>query len=74
MSRRGRCCAMQIPNARSLRAADEHLTEEQGRLLAHIFQARASPNSSHDVRQYPELREAAYRGGGDPDMSNLRNR
>ena len=26
-----------FPNARSLRAADDHLTDEQGRLLAHIF-------------------------------------
>ena len=31
-----------VPNARSLRAADDHLTEEQGRLLAHIFRRELS--------------------------------
>ena len=28
------------PDARSLRAADDHLTDEQGRLLAHIFRRK----------------------------------
>ena len=31
-----------VPNARSLRAADDHLTDEQGRLLAHIFRRELS--------------------------------
>ena len=31
-----------VPKARSLRAADDHLTEEQGRLLAHIFRRELS--------------------------------
>jgi len=31
-----------VPNARSLKAADDHLTEEQGRLLAHIFRRELS--------------------------------
>ena len=31
-----------VPNARSLRAADDHLTEEQGGLLAHIFRRELS--------------------------------
>ena len=31
-----------VPNARSPRAADDHLTEEEGRLLAHIFRRELS--------------------------------
>ena len=31
-----------VPNARSLRAADDHLTDEQGRLLAHSFRRELS--------------------------------
>ena len=48
------------------RAADDHLTEEQGGLLAHIFR--------RELRQCPEFREAPDRGGGYPSMSNLRGR
>ena len=55
-----------VPDARSLRAADDHLTEEQGGLLAHIFR--------RELRQCPEFREAPDRGGGYPSMSNLRGR
>jgi hypothetical protein len=31
-----------VPDARSLRAADDHLTDEQGGLLAHIFRRELS--------------------------------
>ena len=31
-----------VPNTRSLSAADDHITEEQGRLLAHIFRRELS--------------------------------
>ena len=42
MSRRARCCAMQPRTRAPLRAADDHLTDEQGRLLAHIFRRELS--------------------------------
>ena len=41
------------PNARSLRAADDHLTDEQGGLLAHIFRREIVRYSLHDVHEYP---------------------
>ena len=63
-----------VPNARSLRAADDHLTDKPGRLLAHIFRRDLFRHSSHDVCQCRELRDAPYRSGGNPDMSNLRGR
>jgi hypothetical protein len=74
---RGKSSVLRAPQNRWMRkavVADEHLTDEQGRLLADIFRREAFRHSSHDVRQYPEPREAPYRGGGDPDVSNLRSR
>ena len=62
-----------VPNTRSLSAADDHITEEQGD-FSPTFQERAFRHLSHDLRQYPELGEALYRGGGNSDMSKLRSR
>ena len=63
------CSGRALP--KGCRGSSDGRTGETSRTY---FQARAFRHSSHDVRQYPELREAPYRVGGNPDMPNLRSR